>query len=109
VARTYGWRGAAKAIGWDLLRAPANVVLSGATGVARLGGLAARSVGARRIGDRLGRFQILLETDVGREVVWRVHSDFMMIPYRQVGRANLADALFERFCLIPGSVATLIR
>ena len=105
VARTYGWKGAVglhrKALGWDLLRAPANVVLSGATGMARLGGLAARSLGARRVGDRLGRFQLLLETDVGREVVWRVHSDLLMIPYRQPGRANLADALFEEVLFDP--------
>lgn len=99
VSRTYGWKGAAglhrRALGWDLLRAPANIVLSGATGMARLGGLAARSVGARGVGERLGRFQVLLETDVGREVVWRLHSDLLMIPYRQSGRASLADALFD--------------
>ena len=99
VSRTYGWRGAfgihRKALGWDLLRAPANLVLSGATGVARLGGVAARSVGARQIGDRLGRFQMILDTDVGREVAWRVHSDLLMIPYQQPGRSTLADALFD--------------
>lgn len=99
VARTYSLRAAPglhrHALGWDLLRAPANLVLAGTTGMARLGGLAARSVGARRFGDRLGRFQVLLDTDVGREVAWRLHSDLLMIPYRQKNRANLADALFD--------------
>jgi hypothetical protein len=111
VTRTYGWKGAVglhrKALGWDLLRAPANIVLSGATGMARLGGLAARSLGAQRMGDRLGRFQLLLDTDVGREVVWRVHSDFLIIPYRQRGRASLADALFEEILQDPRVCAHL--
>lgn len=99
VRRTYGWKTAPglhrHALGWDLVRAPANLVLAGATGVARLGGVAARSVGARRLGDRLGRFQVLLDTDVGREVAWRLHADLLMIPYRQKNRSNLADALFD--------------
>lgn len=98
VARTYSWKNAPslhrRALGWDLLRAPANLVLAGATGVARLGGVAARTVGAQQLGDRLGRFQVLLDTDVGREVAWRLHSDLLQIPYRQKTRASLADALF---------------
>ncbi len=105
VSRTYGWRGAfvihRKALGWDLLRAPANLVLSGATGVARLGGVAARGVGARKIGDRLGRFQMILDTDVGREVAWRIHSDLLVIPYQQPGRSTLADALFDEITQDP--------
>lgn len=99
VARTYGWKAAPSlhrhALGWDLLRAPANLVLAGTTGMARIGGLASRSIGARRLGERLGRFHLMLDTDVGREVAWRLHSDFLMIPYRQKSRVNLADALFE--------------
>lgn len=111
VFRTYGWKGAAglhrKALGWDLFRAPANIVLSGATGMARVGGLAARSLGARRTGERLGKFQFLLETDVGREVVWRLHSDFLMLPYQQPGRASLADALFDEILMDPRVVGHL--
>ena len=99
VKRTYGWKGAVglhrNALGWDLVRAPANIVLGGATGMVRLGGLAARAVGARRLGTRLGHFQVMLDTDVGREVIWRLHSDLLLIPYRQAGRASLADALFD--------------
>lgn len=99
VNRTYSWKNAPSlhrhALGWDLARAPANLVLAGATGVARLGGAAARGVGARRLGDRLGRFQVLLDTDVGKEVAWRLHADLLMIPYKQKGRATLGDALFD--------------
>lgn len=111
VSQTYGWKGAArlhrKALGWDLVRAPANIVLSGATGMARIGGLAARSMGAKRVGERLGKFQLLLETDVGREVVWRLHSDLLMIPYQQPGRASLADGLFDEVLSDPRVVGHL--
>jgi hypothetical protein len=99
VRRTYGWRGAARlhrnALGWDLVRAPVNLVLGGVTGVARLGGVAARSAGAHGLGSRLGRVNVLLETDVGREVAWRLHSDLLMIPYGQNGRVSMADAVFD--------------
>ncbi len=99
VKQTYGWKGAAglhrNALGWDLVRAPANLVLGGATGLARLGGVAARAVGARRLGHRLGRFKVMLDTDVGREVVWRLHADLLCLPYQQQGRAILADSLFD--------------
>ncbi len=105
VRRTYGWRGAARlhrsALGWDLVRAPANLVLGGVTGMARLGGVAARSVGARGVGARLGRVNVLLDTDVGREVTWRLHSDLLMIPYQQVGRVSMADALFDEILKDP--------
>jgi len=105
VRRTYGWRGAAKlhrsALGWDLVRAPANLVLGGVTGVARLGGVAARSLGARGLGARLGRVNVLLDTDVGREVKWRLHSDLLMIPYRQSRRVSMADALFDEILKDP--------
>ena len=99
VKQTYGWKGVAglhrHALGWDLVRAPVNLVLGGVTGMARLGGAAARAVGARRIGNRLGRFDVMLDTDVGREVVWRLHVDLLAIPYRQAGRASLDDAIFN--------------
>lgn len=113
VARTYGWKGALgvhrKALGWDLLRAPANLVLSGATGMARIGGAAARGVGARKMGDRLGRFQLILDTDVGKEITWRVHSDLLAIPYQQRGRSTLADALFDEIMQDPRVCAHVER
>ena len=105
VKQTYGWKGAAglhrNALGWDLVRAPANLVLGGATGMARLGGVAARAVGAHGIGHRLGRFKVMLDTDVGREVVWRLHSDLLCMPYQQRGRSILADNLFDEILADP--------
>ena len=85
VKRTYGWKGAA--------------------GMVRLGGLAARAAGARRLGSRLGRFQVMLVTDVGREVLWRLHADLLVIPYRQDGRTSLADALFDELLADPRVIA----
>lgn len=85
VKRTYGWKGAA--------------------GMVRLGGLAARAAGARRLGSRLGRFQVMLDTDVGREVLWRLHADLLVIPYRQDGRTSLADALFDELLADPRVIA----
>src|ERR1051325_3128018 len=76
VARNFGWRGALRlnraALGLDLLRSPANIALGFATlgkGAAAAGlKLARRDRAAAALRAR----SLFLETDVGREVRWRI-------------------------------------
>ena len=107
VGRNFGLAGAVelhgRALGWDLLRAPANMALSlpyvGLQAAAAVG----RGVGLRRAGDWLARRSLLLTTDVAREVEWRLFSEFLELPYlqdyrggqRRVERDALADAILS--------------
>lgn len=58
----------AAALGWDLLRAPANVLLAPLRLAARLLAGALRAAGARRAADWLGARPMLLRTAVARRV-----------------------------------------
>ena len=107
VDRNFGWRGALalnrRALGLDLVRAPANVALGFATlgkGAVTAGLRVARR---RRVAEALHARNLFLETDVGREVRWRVMSELLALPYaepgkgrrrpRQCGRDALAEAI----------------
>ena len=84
-----------RAIGWDLLRAPVNVVLVLPQGVLLLGSAIARRLGWRKGADWLGGRQLLLPTDVAREIDWLVHSELLRLPCRRGSRASPRDALAE--------------
>jgi hypothetical protein len=97
VRRHFSMRGALsvhrRAIGWDLLRAPANLFLAPPhVALKILGPLLARG---GRLGRHLARRGILLETDVADEIAWRVQTDLLELPCRQGGRIARRDALFE--------------
>ena len=84
-----------RAVGWDLLRAPANLFLTGPTLGVKLAGWAAQRAGFKRLSDWLARRNILLETDVGREIEWLVATEFLEIPFHRHGRASYRDAVAE--------------
>ena len=85
-----------RAIGWDLVRAPVNVMLVLPQVVVLPAGAAlARWAGWRRGADRLGSLQLLRETDVAREIAWLVHTELLQLPYRQGLRESTRDALAE--------------
>jgi hypothetical protein len=92
IAKNFSVSGAAelhgRAVGWDLLRAPANLGLS--LPYVALQGTAAvsRGLGMPRAGDWLGRKTLLLTTDVAREIEWRLFSEFLELPYRQTYRGQ---------------------
>ena len=88
-----------KALGWDLLRAPANLVLGVPNAGAKLAAAGLRAVGAARAASWVGSVRLLLETDVGREIQWLVVTELLELPCRvgdrASGRAALAEAVLS--------------
>lgn len=104
VGRHFGLRGTLrthrKALGWDLARAPANLLLAVPFVATRLAGGAVglagrRSSKARAVADRLSTLPILLRTDVEREIEWLVYTELLELPIRQEWRESRVDALAE--------------
>lgn len=96
------------ALGWDLVRAPANIALAVPALSLRVAAAASRRLGAERAGDWLGRRDLLLATDVGREIAWRVHVELLELPYAQGARISTRDALAEEMLADP-RVDTALR
>ena len=84
-----------RAIGWDLLRAPANLFLAGPALSVKLASWAARRAGNPRLAAWLGGRRLLVETDVAREVEWLVATELLEIPCRGRDRASYRDAIAE--------------
>ena len=84
-----------RAIGWDLLRAPVNVMLALPQVLLLLGAGLARWAGWQRAADWLGKRQILLATDVAREIDWIVYTELLRTPYRQGPRESARDVLAD--------------
>jgi hypothetical protein len=84
-----------RAIGWDLLRAPANLFLAGPALAVKLAGWAAERAGCNRLSAWLARRHILLETDVAREIEWLVATELLEIPFHRRERASYRDAIAE--------------
>ena len=112
VERNFGLRGALKlhrhAVGWDLLRAPANLtlavpnlVLQAAAGVAERGR-------RKETAARLRRWQRICVMDISREVEWRLFTELLELPYAPPGRRPAAkDALAEEIARDPAVERTL--
>ncbi len=87
------------ALGLDLVRAPANVALLPPYLAMQLGAALLKRLGARRVARRLGGLKPFLETDVARELTFRLHRDLLELPYddgsRRTGRDALAEAILE--------------
>ena len=90
-----------KALGWDLLKAPANIALAlpylGAQLTARIAG----RLGAGRVAHYLAARPILLKTAVAREIEWLLMTDLLELPFRQGGRSTRRDALAEAVLASP--------
>lgn len=84
-----------RAIGWDLVRAPVNVMLAVPQVLLLLGSALARWARWQRAADWLGNRQLLLATDVAREIDWLVYTELLRLPYRQGSRESTRDALAE--------------
>jgi len=84
-----------RALGWDLLRAPANLFLAGPALAVKLTALAARRLGMARPAAWLAGRRLLLETEVAREIEWLVATEFLEIPCLRRGRGSFRDALAE--------------
>lgn len=97
-----------KAIGLDLVRAPANVALMLPAAGMKLGGMAARRLGARRAGDWLMARNPLLRTQVDRELEWLIHAELLELPFDDGTRNLSRDALAEEILLDPDLAGALI-
>lgn len=89
------------AVGLDLLKAPANALLSIPQVALRLGGLAARAVGKRQTAAALDQRTLLLETAVMREVRWRIATDILECPVTDSARQSHKDGLAEAILAHP--------
>src|SRR3954463_11171874 len=59
-----------KALGWDVLKAPANIALAVPQLATKLAAAGAKAVGAERASAYLGSRKLMFETAVGREIEW---------------------------------------
>lgn len=84
-----------KALGWDILKAPANIALAVPYFVARTGARLAGRMGARRLSTYLAARRILFETAVEREIEWLLMTDLLELPFSQGQRSVRTDALAQ--------------
>lgn len=82
-----------RALGADLLRAPANVALMPLFVLAQLAAAGLRAAGARRAAGRLASRRPFLETAVARELAWRLNVDLLELPCDDGRRRSDRDAL----------------
>jgi hypothetical protein len=81
------------ALGWDLLRAPANLALGLPHALLRAAAATAGRLGAARTAAALGGRNVLLATRVAREVRWLICTELLELPYRDGARGFSDDAL----------------
>ena len=84
-----------QAVGRDLLRAPANLVLAIPQFGLMCGSTLARRAGWQRSADWMGDRRLVMVTDVARELDWLLHTELLQLPYRQGAREATRDALAE--------------
>lgn len=93
-----------RAVGLDLLRAPANVALMVPTAGIKLAAIAARRLRSGGVADWLERRDVLLRTTVGREIDWLLHAQLLELPFTDGARACHRDALAEEILADPGLI-----
>src|ERR671910_146946 len=59
-----------KAIGWDMLKAPANIALAVPQLATKLAASGAKAAGADRLSEYLGSCKLVFDTEVGQEIEW---------------------------------------
>ena len=105
VDRTFSLPGALRlhrrAVGWDLVRSPANLALSAPHLAARVSAGLARRTGLTPAADWLDSRRYFLQTDVARELEWRLFTELLELPIRQGKRASERDALAEEILRDP--------
>jgi hypothetical protein len=84
-----------RAIGWDLLRAPANLFLAGPALAVKLASWVTHRTGSKRLSAWLARRHLILETDVAREIEWLIATELLEIPFHRRDRASYRDAIAE--------------
>jgi len=97
------------AVGWDLLKAPANVALSIPQIGLKLSAAAARRLGARKTAEALGKRSLFLDTAVARELRWRLLTDLLRLPAADGDRTSTTDALAETILVHPRVQSILVE
>ena len=90
-----------RALGWDLVRSPANLALSAPHLAARVSAGIARRVGLAPAADWLDSRRYFLQTDVARELEWRLFTELLELPIRQGERVSERDALADEILRDP--------
>lgn len=105
VARHFTWPGTLRlhgaALGWDILRAPVNVVLSPILVLTRLAAYLCRRVGWQGTADWLSRRRILLRTSVARRVEVLIVTDLLDLPLDAGAAARDPSALARAVLAAP--------
>lgn len=100
-----------RAGGWDMVRAPANLLLAGPHLILKVSAELARISGARGLARWLDGRQLFLPSDVAREIEWRLFTRFLELPCIQtVGgmrRRYHRDALAEEILRDPAVEAAV--
>jgi hypothetical protein len=113
VDRHFGLIGALRlhrhALGLDVLRAPANVLLVVPYLGMQLGGAALRRLGASRAARQLRSRTPFLDTDVARELKWRLYTELLELPYDDGRRRSDQDALAAAIMADPRVAAAVER
>jgi hypothetical protein len=97
-----------RALGWDLLRAPANLFLAGPALAVKLLAWAARRAGMERVAAWLAGRRLLLQTEVAREIEWLVATELLEIPWRRWDRVSSRDAIAETILADKRAAALLL-
>ncbi len=112
VARHFTWPGTLRlhgaALGWDILRAPLNVILSPILVLTRIAAFFCRSAGWRSCADWLARRRILLRTSVARRVEVLIVTDLLDLPL-EVGTAARDPSALARAVLAAPQFREMIR
>ena len=105
VDRTFSLPGALRlhrrALGWDIVRSPANLALSAPHLAARVSAGLARRAGLTPAADWLDSRRYFLQTDVARELEWRLFTELLELPIRQGERVSERDALADEILRDP--------
>lgn len=112
VRETYSLRSSLKlhrnALGEDIWRGPANVLMTVPQLAVEVGAAGATRLGWRRASERLRAQRLQVDTVGGREVTWRVMTEFLELPYESPdGRVSHKDALSEAILRQPPFPALL--
>ena len=104
IDRNFSLAGSARlhrhAVGWDLLKAPANVAIALPQVLLKLGAGAARGLGRPGAAAALDR-DLFFETAVARELRWRIMTDLLRLPFRDGDRGSATDGLAEAILAHP--------
>jgi hypothetical protein len=96
-----------KAIGWDMLKAPANIALAVPQIATKLAAIGAKAVGAERASAYLNSRKLMFDTAVGQEIEWLIITDLLELPFRQGEQESRRDALAEEILSAPELQETL--